>query len=42
MAGVREKLDLANIPGLVKGTAAAFIVAGILSLSFMGFGGLGR
>jgi len=42
MAGVREKLDLANMSDLVKGTAAAFIVAGILSLSFMGFGGLGR
>jgi electron transport complex protein RnfA len=42
MAGVREKLDLANVPDLVKGTAAAFIVAGILSMSFMGFAGLGR
>ena len=42
MAGVREKLDLGNVPDLVKGIAAAFMVAGILSLSFMGFGGLGR
>lgn len=42
MAGVREKLDLANVPQLVKGTAAALIVAGILSMSFMGFAGLGR
>ena len=42
MAGVREKLDLASVPDLVKGTAAAFIVAGILSMSFMGFAGLGR
>lgn len=42
MAGVREKLDLANVPDLVKGTAAALIVAGILSMSFMGFAGLGR
>jgi electron transport complex protein RnfA len=42
MAGVREKLDLADVPQLVKGTAAAFIVAGILSMSFMGFAGLGR
>lgn len=42
MAGVREKLDLANVPELVKGTAAAFVVAGILSMSFMGFAGLGR
>ena len=42
MAGVREKLDLANVPELVKGTAAALIVAGILSMGFMGFAGLGR
>ncbi len=42
MAGVREKLDLANVPKLVQGTAAALIIAGILSMSFMGFAGLGR
>ncbi|MDH3645891.1 MAG: RnfABCDGE type electron transport complex subunit A [Gammaproteobacteria bacterium] len=42
MAGVREKLDLASVPDVVKGTTAAFFVAGILSLSFMGFAGLGR
>jgi electron transport complex protein RnfA len=42
MAGVREKLDLANVPDLVKGTVAAFVVAGILSMGFMGFAGLGR
>ena len=42
MAGVREKLDLAEVPDLVKGTAAALVVAGILSMGFMGFAGLGR
>ncbi len=42
MAGVREKLDLADVPELVKGTAAALIVAGVLSMGFMGFAGLGR
>ena len=41
MAGLREKLDLANVPELVQGTAVALILAGILSLSFMGFAGLG-
>ena len=41
MAGLREKLDLANVPELVQGTAVALIIAGILSLSFMGFAGLG-
>ena len=42
MAGVREKLDLADVPQLVRGTAAALVVAGILSMAFMGFAGLGR
>jgi len=42
MAGVREKLDLASVPDLAKGTAVAMVVAGILSMSFMGFAGLGR
>jgi electron transport complex protein RnfA len=41
MAGVREKLELATMPTVVQGTAIALIVAGILSLSFMGFAGLG-
>lgn len=41
MAGLREKLNLANVPELVQGTAVALILAGILSLSFMGFAGLG-
>ncbi len=42
MAGVREKLDLADVPAIFKGTAAALVVAGILSMGFMGFAGLGR
>ena len=41
MAGVREELDLADVPSLVRGTALTLMLAGILSLSFMGFGGLG-
>lgn len=41
MAGIREKLDLAEVPATVKGTALAIMVAGILSLTFMGFAGLG-
>ncbi|MFC1747610.1 electron transport complex protein RnfA [Pseudomonadota bacterium] len=41
MAGVREKLELAQVPNVAKGTAVALIVAGILSLTFMGFAGLG-
>lgn len=41
MAGIREKLELATLPNVAHGTAIALIVAGILSLSFMGFAGLG-
>ena len=41
MAGLREALELADIPSVVKGTALTLIVAGILSLAFMGFAGLG-
>ena len=41
MAGVREKLQLADVPDVAQGTAIALIIAGILSLTFMGFAGLG-
>ncbi len=41
MAGLREKLDLASVPDMVRGTALALVLAGILSVAFMGFAGLG-
>jgi electron transport complex protein RnfA len=41
MAGIREKLALADLSQAVEGTAITLIIAGILSLSFMGFAGLG-
>jgi len=41
MAGVREKLQLADVPDIAQGTAIALMIAGILSLTFMGFAGLG-
>jgi len=41
MAGIREKLELATVPDFVSSTAGALIIAGILSLTFMGFAGLG-
>ena len=41
MAGLREKLELAESPDVVKGTALTLLVAGILSIAFMGFAGLG-
>jgi electron transport complex protein RnfA len=41
MASLRERLQLANVPNLVQGTALSLILAGLLSLTFMGFAGLG-
>ncbi len=41
MASIREELDLADVPSVVRGAAVTLMVAGILSLSFMGFAGLG-
>ena len=41
IAGLREQLDFAEVPNVIKGTALTLLIAGILSLSFMGFAGLG-
>ncbi|MBT8399650.1 MAG: RnfABCDGE type electron transport complex subunit A [Rhodothermia bacterium] len=41
MAGLREELELSDVPGLVKGTGIVLMLAGLLSLTFMGFAGLG-
>ena len=41
MAGLRERLNLANVPNVVQGTALSLMLAGLLSLAFMGFAGLG-
>ena len=41
IAGLREQLEFAEVPNVVKGTALTLLIAGILSLSFMGFAGLG-
>jgi electron transport complex protein RnfA len=40
MAGIREKLELANIPHAMRGAPIAFIIAGCMSLAFFGFAGL--
>jgi electron transport complex protein RnfA len=39
---LREQLEFAEVPKVVKGTALTLLIAGILSLTFMGFAGLGR
>ena len=40
MAGLREEAELSDIPSVIRGTAMNLIIAGILSLAFMGFAGL--
>ncbi len=40
MAGIRERLELANLPTALQGSAVTMITAGILSLAFMGFRGM--
>lgn len=40
MAGLREETQLTEVPSLMKGTAMSLIIAGILSMAFMGFAGL--
>jgi electron transport complex protein RnfA len=40
MASIREHLDLADVPAVAKGTALVLMIAGSLSLAFMGFAGL--
>ena len=39
-AGLREQLDLNNVPKAMKGNPIALITAGILAMAFMGFSGL--
>ena len=39
-AGLRERLALAQVPAAFEGAPIGFIVAGLLSLAFMGFSGL--
>ena len=41
MAGLREKLALDAVPDLVQGAALSLFLAGMLSITFMGFAGLG-
>lgn len=39
MSGIRERLELCNVPKPLKDFPLAFIIAAVLSLSFMGFSG---
>ena len=39
-AGMRERIDAADVPESFKGASIALITAGLMSLAFMGFSGL--
>ena len=40
MAGVRERLESAHIAKPLKGFSISLIIAGLMSIAFMGFNGL--
>ncbi|MDL2235746.1 electron transport complex subunit RsxA [Christensenellaceae bacterium OttesenSCG-928-L17] len=40
MAGVRERLETAEIPAPLRGFSSSLIIAGLMSIAFMGFSGL--
>ncbi|MCD6567225.1 MAG: RnfABCDGE type electron transport complex subunit A [Dehalococcoidia bacterium] len=40
MSGIRERLELSDVPKSMKGLPIAFITAMLLSLTFFGFGGM--
>ena len=39
-AGIRERLEMEDVPGALRGTPIALITAGLLAMAFMGFAGL--
>ena len=39
-AGIREQLEMSNVPKVFRGVPIALIVAGIMALAFMGFSGI--
>jgi electron transport complex protein RnfA len=41
MAGLRERVELSRVPDISQGAAMTLMLAGLLSLAFMGFAGLG-
>jgi electron transport complex protein RnfA len=40
MSGIREKLELADVPRVMKGLPVAMLVGMMLGLTFFGFGGI--
>ena len=41
-AGIRERIEGANVPLYFRGVAIAMVTAGLMSLAFMGFAGLDK
>ncbi len=41
MAGLRQRLEMADVPPALKGMPIAFLIAGVMSIAFLGFAGLG-
>jgi len=42
MSGIRERLELSDVSSIMQGASIALMVAGVLSMAFMGFAGMGR
>jgi len=42
MAGIREELDMCDVPKPLRGAGIALITAGIMAMAFMGFAGVDR
>ena len=40
MASIRESVEFSDVPGIARGTGLVLIIAGTLSMAFMGFAGL--
>lgn len=41
-SAIRERLEMANVPASFRGLPIALMTAGIMSLAFMGFAGMGQ
>jgi electron transport complex protein RnfA len=40
LAGIREQLELVDVPKGMKGVSLSLVIAGILAMAFMGFTGI--
>jgi len=40
MAGLREKMGYANVPGPLRGTGIVMLITGVIAMAFLGFAGM--